>query len=358
MNGFEVHDQMGENGSMHFRVLRTLMTSYLPVLQSSLYRKAQGAFQVELAASDRRADGWTGIPTFPMAKKVVGTVNSFMFFGEELTNNSEFMQAALRYPQDVFVAGEALRFTPAFLAPTVAALVTSRNWASKTLVKHLTPLVEKRLQSRGALDSQPQHLKPLDCVQWVIDSSPRKNPWTRTKIIQEILALWFGSVHQLAMTFVYALYDLCTFPEYVVPLREELENQLQHKHGQVGELQLDNLPLLDSFLRESARMRPSDCISVRRKALRPFAFSDGIRVDAGNWACVPQRAIMQDPALYPGGMAFDGFRFTGPVDRIDKDQRPVPNKRAEEPGATPAKPGVKYTEINSKFPFWGLGKHA
>ncbi|KAI9879024.1 MAG: hypothetical protein M1830_009823 [Pleopsidium flavum] len=37
MYGFVVHDQMSANGSMHFRVLRTLLTSNLPLLQPDLY---------------------------------------------------------------------------------------------------------------------------------------------------------------------------------------------------------------------------------------------------------------------------------------------------------------------------------
>ena len=36
-------------------------------------------------------------------------------------------------------------------------------------------------------------------MQWLIDTSPRKVPWTLERMIGEIMALWFGSVHQLAM---------------------------------------------------------------------------------------------------------------------------------------------------------------
>ena len=34
-----------------------------------------------------------------------------------IANDSEFLAAAQRYPQDVFVTGEVLRFTPSALAP-------------------------------------------------------------------------------------------------------------------------------------------------------------------------------------------------------------------------------------------------
>lgn len=39
----------------------------------------------------------------------------------------------------------------------------------------------------------------MDCMQWLIVTSPRKNPWTPARMVGEIMAVWFGSVHQLAM---------------------------------------------------------------------------------------------------------------------------------------------------------------
>lgn len=36
-------------------------------------------------------------------------------------------------------------------------------------------------------------------MQWLIDTSPRVNPWPPERMMGEIMAVWFGSVHQLAM---------------------------------------------------------------------------------------------------------------------------------------------------------------
>ena len=52
--------------------------------------------------------------------------------------------------------------------------------------------------------------------------------------------------------FVYTLYDLCAHPEYIEPLRLEISEQLE------GHDSLQHMPLLDSFLKESSRMNPSD----------------------------------------------------------------------------------------------------
>lgn len=60
-------------------------------------------------------------------------------------------------------------------------------------------------------------MKPLDCVQWIIDSNPKREPWPPEKIIQAVLGLWFASVHQPAIQLVYAIDALCKHQQYIEP---------------------------------------------------------------------------------------------------------------------------------------------
>ena len=48
------------------------------------------------------------------------------------------------------------------------------------------------------------------------------------------------------------LYDLCAHPEYIEPLRQEVSEQLEKRDS------MGRMPLLDSFLKESCRLNPSD----------------------------------------------------------------------------------------------------
>ncbi|KAL8704583.1 MAG: hypothetical protein Q9201_002275 [Fulgogasparrea decipioides] len=283
MNGLGVHDGMRANGSVHNRVLRVLLRSNLTLLQPLLQDAVRMSFTKEMAsgaamkhgeAVPRVRDdlatahqlGWIKLQTFAMAKNIVVQVNSTAFFGVGLSRDPLFLEAALRYPQDVFVASEALRFVPTFMASyvlylstilhriklkpgrKVASLITRQGEAAETLVRYLTPVVNARLHTREQSKSLGQH-KPLDCIQWIVDTMPRKQPWSAEKIVQVVLGLWFASVHQLAMSVVYGLYDLCKYPDYVAALRDELT---------VQEGRVENLVLMDSFLKESARMCPSD----------------------------------------------------------------------------------------------------
>lgn len=58
----------------------------------------------------------------------------------------------------------------------------------------------------------------------------------------------------LHQALVYAIYSLCTNQEYVELLREEAESAMTKPYKE----RFDNMPLLDSFLRESARLNPLD----------------------------------------------------------------------------------------------------
>lgn len=104
-----------------------------------------------------------------------------------------------------------------------------------------------------------------------METSPRQAPWSADRIVHELMALWFGSVHVLStvsprngsnmrrncshvacQTISFAIHDLCLHPEYVEPLRKELKSPNSLEFERTGE----GLPLLDSFLKESARLTP------------------------------------------------------------------------------------------------------
>ncbi|KAI9812933.1 MAG: hypothetical protein M1827_004451 [Pycnora praestabilis] len=352
MYGLKVDDHHTEHSSMQSPVLRKVLTSKIPELQPALESIVRRKFEEICGGKEEGGvgHGWTSVPTFSMVRELIGKANSHMFFGLELSNHGVFLEAAMQYPQDVAVAGTVLQFIPTVFQPIITALLTRRGQACKTLVAHLTPVIEERLRFRAA-GAEPE-AGSMDCIQWIIDTSPRHKAMPpATKIIREALAMWFGSNHQLIMTLVFAMYDLCLHPECVEALRKEIEDR-SHNDDDDDDgctLDYDNLPLLDSFCRESARLHPSDSISVRRKANTVYTFSDGLHIPVGNWVCVPQMALMRDPVNYPSPEVFDGSRFV--------ENNGMENEK-EGGGGGGGGPRPKFTDTGVGFPFWGLGKRA
>ena len=328
MNGLEVEDRMTANGNLHSRVLRVVLRSHLEELQPLLDQIISNILISEISSAKELPGNWKQLQSFSMAKKVITAANSLVFFGEQLSREPEFLKAALDYPEDLLTTAELLRFIPSGLAPLAAPILMRQHRAAKVLVDHLTPVVEERLRQKK-LGHDSSRIKPVDCIEFFIDANSHRDTWSAQKVVQVILGIWFASVHQPALSLVYALDDLCYHPEYIEPLRQEVET-CYDANGD-----LDSLPILDSFLKESARLHPSDSISVRRKVLHPYTFSDGTHLSAGDIACVPLQAIMRDPANYPDSLRFDAFRFV--------DQRGTGNL-------------TRFADTSSIFPLWGLGK--
>lgn len=328
MNGLAVEDRMSANGNLHSRVLRVILRSQLGHLQPSLYHIIYHSSKRFFEAGRELPNGWTELQSFSLAKNIIAAANSQAFFGESLSAIPRFLKAALDYPEDLFKTAEMLRLIPSVLAPVVAPVLMRQHRASKVLVEHLTPVVKLRLKQS---QSENRYLgaKPLDCIQFFIDANLQKDPWSAHKLIQVLLGIWFAALHQPALSLAYALDDICNYPQYIELLRKELQT------CNVTEEKLDSLPLLDSFLKESARLHPSDSISVRRKVLKPFKFSDGTPLFVGDVACVPLQAIMLDQSNYSESLRFDGFRF------VDKDRIGSTNK---------------FTDTSPTYPLWGLGK--
>ncbi|KZF26778.1 cytochrome P450 [Xylona heveae TC161] len=342
MGGFELHDNPKDNEpNIHLRVIRVILPSYFPILQPILEQKIRDTFAHELIS--KAGTEWKSMKAFSGIKRIVAAVNSVLFVGEPLASNPTFVDAALQFPNDAFTTAEVIRMLPAVLSAPISALMTRRSAAIKTMRNFLFPLVEERI-SKYPRDTDAAE-KPLDCVQWLIDSIPKDRPWPTEKIVAKICALWFGSVHQLAMTLTFALYDLGTYPEYVDPLRKELE--MHNTESELSSLKerwraFDRLPVLDSFLKESARLHPSDCISVRRKALTPHMFTSGTHIPEGAWACVPQAALQKDPSYYANPETFDAFRFVSARGDSGDTHTRTSN----------------FTDVALPFPFWGMGKRA
>jgi hypothetical protein len=130
------------------------------------------------------------------------------------------------------------------------------------------------------------------------------------------------------------------------------------------------LPLLDSFIKESARLTPVEscesfnrrdlleeiyrrtmtnhpAVSTRRQALKPFSFSNGTKLAVGDWACTPVQALMQTGAHYPQPLDFNGFRFVDPGLFSEED---MSANKVFQPAAT------NFTDVGNTYHVWGTGR--
>lgn len=76
----------------------------------------------------------------------------------------------------------------------------------KIVFQTLLPIAEQRYHERDLKNLGqivPEH---MDCIQWIMETSPRQNPWTAKRVVHELMAIWFGSVHALSTVSCPTLY--------------------------------------------------------------------------------------------------------------------------------------------------------
>ncbi|KAE8423668.1 cytochrome P450 [Aspergillus pseudocaelatus] len=333
LRGFE-HDDVDPTNDVPKRVLKVLLRMNLPEMQVDLQPLIKDTIIQELTG--KYSDGWSRVSAFTLAKHIVARLNNHVILGSALASDSVVAAAVNRYLQDAVVTMELCRHLPSMLVPLVAPAMMGWSGAMHRIDRSLTAEIKKRAaESHNApADTSRRH----DCIQWVLQSSKTSAQKTVVRMTQQIFGILFASAHQMSMALVYAMLDLCLHPEYIKPLREEIEH-VRNTTSFAGHF--DHLPLLDSFLRESARLNALDALTIQRMALSPYTFADGTQVPAGNLVAVPQAAVMQDPRHYADPTEFNPYRFVV-VDETDGSMRAFP----------------RYTDVRWDYPYWGSSKRA
>ncbi|KAI1273034.1 cytochrome P450 [Xylaria sp. FL0933] len=343
MHGFNWFDRRGTEGVGFVRALRTLLTNNLPQILPELGTIIKATF-IQIHAKHKVVNGARHSPVYPSIVKLVVMSNALSFFGKDLAMNEEFLASALSYVEETLICAEIVKLLPKRLANVIGPLISRQLTCQKVLYNTLVPIAMERCNDRDRARLGQHVTKHADCIQWIMETAPRQKPWSPERIVHELIAIWFGSVHALSTTITFAIQDLCLHPEYIDPLRSE-NKRLYAEFERTGQ----GLPLLDSFIKESARLTPVESMSVRRAATRPFKFSDGTRLAVGDWACTPVRAIMQSETYYPQPLEFNGFRFARPED--------VCSSQGHEFSFNQPKPS-KLVDVSNAWHVWGIGRMA
>ncbi|EOA80779.1 hypothetical protein ACJQWK_09841 [Exserohilum turcicum] len=345
MHGFNWFNTRGTEGVGFIRALRTLLTNNLPKILPDLTCIIKTRFE-ELLATHPVVNGKRQSDVYHTTIKLVVLSNAVSFFGKDLAKDEEFMVSALAYIEETLICAEIVRLLPSFLSPIFGNIIARTLKSHGVIFNRLLPIAEQRCVERDAANLGQKVPEHADCIQWIMETSPKSRPWTPQRVVHELMAIWFGSVHAVSTTVTFAIHDLCLHPEYMQPLRQECEAQYAD-----FERTATGLPLLDSFIKESARLTPVESQSTRRSALRPYTLKDGTHVNVGDWFCTPVRAIMTNPIDFPEANTFSGFRFANPelVKSLENGHGSFDILQ---------KKPTKLTDVDMTFHVWGTGRMA
>jgi cytochrome P450 len=212
----------------------------------------------------------------------------------------------LNFAINVLKFAAILRMLPEYLKPAVMRIISNLPSQFQQEMEFLRPMFEERLAKMKDLGEGEWGDRPDDILLWLM-SEAKGAEKSLDGLARRMLAVNFAAIHTTSLTFTQALYRLLANPEYIEPLRQDVEAAVAEEGW--TKAGLDKMYKIDSFLRETQRLEGLGLVVLVRLAMRPFTFSNGITVPAGTVVAAPLSAIHTDAEIYPNPDEFDGFRF-------------------------------------------------
>ncbi|KIJ21175.1 hypothetical protein PAXINDRAFT_65823 [Paxillus involutus ATCC 200175] len=317
----------------HAAIIRSKLTRNLGILYPDIRNEIVTAFKETL---DLRGNEWKGVPTFQTVREVVSRTSNRILVGLPLCRNPDWIDLTTGFTMDVITSGFIITLFPKVLAPLVTRFMTSIPRSIRRGMKHLGPIIEERRRHLKEYGKDWAD-KPNDFLSWLMDH-PEASESSIKDLTLRILSVNFAAIHTSSNSFTQALYILAANPQYMKPLREEIESVVKTDGWSKGAL--PEMRKLDSFLKECQRMEGVSSASMTRKAMKDFTFSDGTVVPKGTFVVTATQATHLDNEIYENAGTFDPFRFAN---------------MHEEDGE-----GAKHSSvsIHSGYLAFGHGKHA
>ncbi|KIL65456.1 hypothetical protein M378DRAFT_162080 [Amanita muscaria Koide BX008] len=252
-----------------------------------------------------QGDEWTEVTLFKTIMDIVCRASNRMLVGLPLCRDPDWIDLNKQFTIDLVTSAIVLGLFPDGLKPFVAPLLRSIPRAVKRGIKHLKPLIEERLE-QTALHGKHWSEKPNDVIGWALDVTMDR-PRNTKAIVRAVLGTNFAAIHTTTMSFTFVLYELAARPEYIQPLRDEVEAVIKEEGWSKGSIR--KLWKVDSFVKECLRVSNLSPVTMIRKVMKDFTFSDGMTVPAGSMIAVPFDPVHTDADNYTDPKAFDGFRF-------------------------------------------------
>ncbi|KAI0066399.1 cytochrome P450 [Artomyces pyxidatus] len=290
-----------EEDAYHISVIRSQLTRNLGVLFDNMRDELVAAFEDMIPAREE----WVKVPFLPTIEKIVCRTSNRIFIGVDACRNKDYLRLNIEFTMGVLKTAAILNLFPEFLKPILAPLIVKLPSHTKRQMKYIKHIIEERRQKLEELGEDWED-KPNDMLMWLM-SEAKGEEQKLDHLARRLLAVNLAAIHTTSLSFTQAVYRLAANPEYMLPMREEVEAVVAAEGWSKAALQ--KMRRVDSFLREAQRCDGISLLSLRRIALQPFTFSNGVTVPAGTRVACASTSTHCDGAHYARADTFDGFRF-------------------------------------------------
>ncbi|KAJ5327129.1 Cytochrome P450 [Penicillium brevicompactum] len=281
-------------------------------------------------------DGECSTGLFDLAYSIVACSGSHSLVGARLAQNQEYLNAVKEHILGMIVTARAQFLIPDYLKRYLGGFIShcvslGTKWnmlaSRKVLMKHFDARAAEYLAeinigneaiSESGLDRSGN---PIEIFRWLYESSVVKRRWMYSEVIGEMLLLQFAFIYTTSYGLYGALAELARRPEYIAPLRQEINDTILKLGPTLPACKA--MDLMDSFLKECQRLHPPAALSAHRVCISDIKLSNGITLKKGSHVAVPSEVIQKSGAYYEDPETFDGFRFVKRAAAGDKNSRLV-----------------------------------
>ncbi|KAI6111835.1 cytochrome P450 [Pisolithus croceorrhizus] len=303
------------NEPYHLAIIKTQLTRKLPTLCPIIEDELSATLGEMFSLQN---DEWKPVVALQANRHVGARIFSRVFVGLPLCRNPDWLKFGNQHAIDSIISMAKMDLFPRFMWPLVAIFLTSTGNHVERGVEFLGPTIRERQKLADRTRGGEVVDMPDDFLQWLIENGTESD---ERDITQRILNMIFVSVQGTASSLTRAVYDLAAHPEYLVPLREEVDAVVRQDGW--TKAAIDKMYKVDSFLKESYRFDGVSSLVMIRKVLKDFTFSDGRVVLRGCYIAAPSYAVHHDVEFYEKPDVFDPFRYVRPQDDGDDVKQQV-----------------------------------
>ncbi|KAI0024832.1 cytochrome P450 [Xylariomycetidae sp. FL0641] len=320
----------GDDNRYEFQgTIRQDLTRNIGRVLDDVQDETSRAVAVELPDSTE----WTQTNIYLKVLRIVAQQSGRVFVGLPLARDDEWINTSIQFTTTVAsIRMQAADYHPLlrpFVLPFLPAVKKTRQFrvrAKQLMQPLIANMFSADQQEKGGHDAEAGQGGAF--MRWAL---ARTRPEHRSpqRLGDNQLLLTFAAIHTTSMTSTAAVMDLATYPQYIEPLRQEIEQVIaeeglkENSQGQVlfPKRATAKLKKLDSFLKESLRWSPINHVISNRIVMQDTTLSNGLFLPKGTFLTFPQWAVHFDPnsavhsAAYnleagnPGPEVFDGLRW-------------------------------------------------
>jgi cytochrome P450 len=238
---------------------------------NSLIPLVQEEIKHGIESSIGQLEQWTPLILPMKLGPVINQVTGRVLVGQPLSRDPNWVGTTMQHVMSVMKFSDRLRTFPTIFRPIIGWLLPELGMVrqtKKSISAMLKTAMTNQLQvypsntpapKESATTSDTSSPESMRLASWLSEkyAANRSLEQSADQIVRDYSTLFMAATGFPVLAITHILIDLAAYPEYLAPLRAEIDGQLKiSTNGILDAKGVAKLTLLDSFCKESSRMNP------------------------------------------------------------------------------------------------------